>query len=82
MEEALLFEHLVNDYCIKCNNWGANIFRACSSKESTYENGFRIGVVSAYMRVALHNLYDESSKEKQEFIHFIKNRLNKFLFFF
>ena len=77
MEEALLFEHLVNDNCIKCNNCGANLFRACLSETDTYENGFHVGTVYAYMKVALQNLYKESSKEKQEFIQASLDKMNE-----
>lgn len=77
MEEALLFEHLVNDKCIKCNNWGANLFRACLSETDTYKNGFHVGEIYAYMKVALQNLYKESSKGKQEFIQSALDKMNE-----
>lgn len=64
MESEILFEHLVSNNLIKCQNIGANIFRACLSETKSYNNGFKVGGLYVYTKLALYNLKGKcNSKE-------------------
>lgn len=75
-ELALVFEHFVRKYGNK--DVHASIFRACGTKDFSFENGFRLGMVHGYLHSALKMLLNDQTLNEERIKH-AKEALEKLL---
>lgn len=68
MENALLFEHLINKNVSKCIRW-ADLYRGASVINSKNEHDmFKVGEVHVCLFIALNKLLDELEGDKKEIV--------------
>lgn len=76
MDNALLFEHFVTDNLIDCSGWGASMYNGCLSETESYSNGIKVGKIHILLDLAKDNLRSKLSKEKQEILDTLWNKVS------